>query len=236
MMDGHIYKLFDEELRELKEKILLEGSLVESAIHKAIKSLLDRDSGLARRVIEDDGLINIKDVEIDEFCLRLLALRQPAARDLRFINAVLKINYDLERMGDIAVNICERVLELNQEHQFNTDMGLPTIAGIAQEMVKDSLDAFAGEDLALALKVEKDEEAVDLLMDQIFRHLLAYMLENPSAISAATKLIFVAKSVERLADHALNIALLVVFLKEGRIVRHLKPRTVAARPADCTDK
>ena len=111
MTEGHIYKLFDEELRELKEKILFEGSLVQKAVRSAVEALQNRDSDLARRVIEDDDLINTKEVEIDEFCLKLLALRQPAAKDLRFINTAIKINYDLERMGDMAVNVCERVLE-----------------------------------------------------------------------------------------------------------------------------
>lgn len=224
MIEGHIYRLFDEELRELKEKTLYQGSLVQDAIHNAIAALLNRNSDLARKVIEDDCLINIKDVEIEEFCLKLLALRQPAARDLRFVNAVIKINYDLERMGDIAVNICERTLELNEERQFDSYVNLPRIAEIAQNMVNDSLNAFVQEDITLARKVARDEERVDLLMDQIFRELLTHMLEHPKTLSTATKLIFVAKSIERLADHALNMACLVVFIKEGRIVKHLKKK------------
>lgn len=224
MIQGHIYKLFDEELRELKDKILFEGSLVESAVQNAIVSLVNRDSDLAKKVIEGDGLINMKDVEIDEFCLKVLALRQPAAKDLRFVNTAIKINYDLERMGDIAVNICERVLELNQERQLKPYINLPGIAEITQGMVRDSLEAFVKEDITLARKVAKDEESVDQLMDQIFRELLTYMLENPKTTSTATRLIFITKSLERIADHAVNIAQLVVFLKEGRIVRHRKHR------------
>lgn len=223
MIEGHIYKLFDQELSELKEKILFQGSLVQTAVHNAVASLLNRDSDLARRVIEGDGIINVKDVEIEEFCLKLLVLRQPTARDLRFINSVIKINYDLERMGDIAVNICERALELNQEGQMKPYINLPRIADITKGMVRDSLEAFANEDITLARKVAIDEESVDQIMEQIFRELLTCMLEHPKTISTATRLIFISKSVERLADHAVNIAQLVVFIKEGRIVRHLKP-------------
>src|SRR5512136_989484 len=152
-MEGHISRVFDEELRELKESMLLEGELVQKAVRNAVTALLTRDSDLARKVIEDDDSINTKEVEIDEYCLKLLALRQPAARDLRFINTAIKINYDLERMGDIAVNICERVLELNQERQLKPYINLPRIAEITQGMVRDSLEAFVKEDITLAWKV-----------------------------------------------------------------------------------
>ncbi len=129
IMEGHIYKAFDLELKELKEKLLLEAGLVERAIQDAIKALLERTSEIATKVIEDDDSVNALEVEVDEFCLKLLALRQPAARDLRFITTAIKINYDLERIGDMAVNICERVLELNQEPQLKP-YRLPTMASI----------------------------------------------------------------------------------------------------------
>jgi phosphate transport system protein len=222
MIEGHIYKLFDEELRELKEKILYEGTLVQEAVRKAVESLMNRNSDLARKVIEDDDLINTIEVEIDEFCLRLLALRQPAARDLRFINTAIKINYDLERMGDMAVNICERVLELNQEPQLKPYIDIPKVAEITQTMVRDTLEAFVKEDLKLAWEVHKADELVDQLMEQIFRELLTYMTEDLKTITRATRLLFITKYLERLADHAVNIAELVVFLVEGKIVRHLK--------------
>jgi phosphate transport system protein len=222
MIEGHIYKLFDEELRELKEKILFEGSLVQSAVRSAIESLQNRNSELAMKVIEDDDLINTKEVEIDEFCLKLLALRQPAAKDLRFITTAIKINYDLERMGDMAVNLCERVLELNLEPQLKPYIDLPKIAEITQGMVRDSLEAFVREDITLAWKVAKDDESVDQLTEQIFRELLTYMSEDLKTISRATRLLFISKYLERLADHAVNMAELVIFLVEGRIVRHLK--------------
>jgi phosphate transport system protein len=222
MIEGHIYKLFDEELRELKEKILYEGSLVQKAVQSAIEALQNRDSDLARKVIADDDLINKKEVEIDEFCLKLEALRQPAAKDLRFINTAIKINYDLERMGDMAVNVCERVLELNLEPQLKPYIDLPKMADIAQEMVRESLEAFVREDVDLAWKVTTADEMVDQLTEQIFRELLTYMSEDLKTISRATRLLFIAKYLERLADHAVNMAELVIFLVEGKIVRHQK--------------
>ncbi|HPC67289.1 MAG TPA: phosphate signaling complex protein PhoU [Syntrophorhabdaceae bacterium] len=221
-MEGHIYKAFDVELKELKESILYEGGLVEKAIREAIKALLERNSDLAKNVIENDDIVNAKEVEIDEFCLKLLALRQPAARDLRFITTAIKINYDLERIGDMAVNICERVLELNQEPQLKPYIDLPNMAETVELMVKESLDAFVKEDVELALKVTKDDEKVDQLLDQIFRELLTYMIENPKTISRATRILFISKYLERMADHAVNIAELVIFMVEGKIIRHIK--------------
>jgi phosphate transport system protein len=222
MMEGHIYKAFDMELKELKEKLLYEGALVEKAIKDAIKALLERYSELAVKVIEDDDIINAKEVETDEFCLKLLALRQPAARDLRFITTAIKINYDLERIGDMAVNICERVLELNQEPQLKPYIDLPTMANIVQLMVKESLDAFVKEDVELAWKVTREDEKVDNLLDQIFRELLTYMMQDLRTITRATRLLFISKYLERIADHAVNIAELVIFMVEGKIIRHIK--------------
>ncbi|MCX8110465.1 MAG: phosphate signaling complex protein PhoU [Syntrophorhabdaceae bacterium] len=221
-MEGHIYKAFDMELKELKEAILYEGGLVEKAIRDAIKALLERNSDIAKKVIENDDIVNAKEVEIDEFCLKLLALRQPAARDLRFITTAIKINYDLERIGDMAVNICERVLELNEEPQLKPYIDLPNMANIVELMVKESLDAFVKGDVELALKVTRDDEKVDQLLDQIFRELLTYMIENPKTISRATRILFISKYLERMADHAVNIAELVIFMVEGKIIRHIK--------------
>ncbi|MCX7966151.1 MAG: phosphate signaling complex protein PhoU [Syntrophorhabdaceae bacterium] len=223
-MEGHIYKAFDAELKELKESLLYEGGLVENSIRGAIKALLERNSEISREVIKNDDIINAKEVEIDEFCLKLLALRQPAAKDLRFITTAIKINYDLERIGDMAVNICERVLELNQEPQLKPYIDLPRMAETVELMVKESLDAFVREDVELALKVTRDDEMVDQYLDQIFRELLTYMIENPKTISRATRILFIAKYLERIADHAVNIAELVIFMVEGKIIRHAKPR------------
>jgi phosphate transport system protein len=222
MLEGHIYKTFDLELKELKEKLLYEGGLVEKAISNAIRALLERNSDLAEKVIEDDPVINALEVEIDEFCLKLLALRQPAARDLRFITTAIKINYDLERIGDMAVNICERVQELNQEPQLKPYIDLPMMADTVQLMLKESLDAFVKEDVAMARKVTKDDQKVDQLLDQIFRELLTYMMQDMRTISRATRVLFISKYLERMADHAVNIAELVIFLVEGKIIRHSK--------------
>ncbi len=221
-MEGHIYKAFDLELKELKEKLLYEGGLVERGIRDATKALLERYSELAQKVIEDDEVINAKEVEIDEYCLKLLALRQPAARDLRFITTAIKINYDLERIGDMAVNICERVLELNEEPQLKPYIDLPTMAGTVQLMVKESLDAFVREDVELAKKVTEQDAKVDQLLEQIFRELLTYMMQDLKTISRATRLLFISKYLERMADHAVNIAELVIFMVQGKIIRHLK--------------
>jgi len=222
MLEGHIYKTFDLELKELKEKLLHEGGLVEKAINNAIKALLERNSELADKVIDDDPIVNALEVEIDEFCLKLLALRQPAARDLRFITTAIKINYDLERIGDMAVNICERVQELNQEPILKPYIDLPMMAETVQTMLKESLEAFVNEDVATARKVMKDDQMVDQLLDQIFRELLTYMMQDMKTISRATRVLFIAKYIERMADHAVNIAELVVFLVEGKIIRHIK--------------
>ncbi len=222
MLEGHIYKTFDLELKELKEKLLHEGGLVEKAISNAIRALLERNSDLAEKVIEDDPVVNALEVEIDEFCLKLLALRQPAARDLRFITTAIKINYDLERIGDMAVNICERVQELNQEPQLKPYIDLPMMADTVQMMLKESLDAFVKEDVAMARKVTREDQKVDQLLDQIFRELLTYMMQDMRTISRATRVLFISKYLERMADHAVNIAELVIFLVEGKIIRHSK--------------
>jgi len=222
-IEGHIYKAFDLELKELKDKLRSQGAFVEKAIQKAVQALVERRSEIAEKVIEDDDIVNAKEVEIDEFCLKLLALRQPAARDLRFITTAIKINYDLERIGDMAVNICERVLELNEEPQLKPYIDLPVMTDIAQNMVKEALDAFVNEDIELAMKVTRDDEKVDQLLDQIFRELLTYMIQDPKAITRAARILFIAKYLERMADHAVNTAELVLFMKEGKIIRHLKP-------------
>jgi phosphate transport system protein len=221
-VEGHIYKAFDLELKELKERLLYEGGLVERAIRDAIRSLLQRHSDLAQKVIEDDEVINGLEVEIDEFCLKLLALRQPAARDLRLITTAIKINYDLERIGDMAVNICERVLELNQEPQLKPYIDLPTMADTVQLMVKESLDAFVKEDVELARRVKEQDALVDQFLEQMLRELLTYMMQDLKTISRATRLLFISKYLERMADHAVNIAELVIFMVEGKIIRHVK--------------
>ena len=221
-MDGHIYKSFDKELNDLKENLLLVGGLVEKAINNAITALGERNSELAATVIADDDTIDNREVKIDELCLKILALRQPAARDLRFITTAIKVNYDLERIGDMAVNICERVQELNAEPQLKPYIVLPKMADTVQYMLKQSLNAFVQENPDLAWQVIKHDEKVDQLLDQIFHELLDYMVGDFNTVSRATRLLFISKYLERIADHAVNIAELVIFMVQGKIVRHLK--------------
>ena len=222
MQTEHTDKRYEEELKKLREEILYMGGLVEDQIQKSIKSLVDRDSKLAQVIIERDHEVNRLDVGIDELCIRLLALHQPAGRDLRFITTGLKITTDLERIGDMAVNICERALELNQEPQLKPYIDIPRMAQIAQRMIQQSLDAFVREDTDLALQVCKDDSEVDQLNAQIFREIVTFMIENPQTISRATKISSVSKYLERIADHATNIAEMVVFMVKGKSIRHLK--------------
>jgi phosphate transport system protein len=224
----HTDKRYEEELKKLREEILYMGGLVEDQIQKAVKTLVDRDSELARVIIERDHEVNRLDVDIDDICIKLLALHQPAGRDLRFITTGLKITTDLERIGDMAVNICERALELNQEPQLKPYIDIPRMARISQRMIRESLDAFVREDTELALKVCKDDDEVDQLNAQIFRETLTFMLENTQTISRATKIASVSKYLERIADHATNIAEMVIFMVKGKSIRHMKvlPPTV----------
>jgi phosphate transport system protein len=218
----HTDKRYDEDLKKLREDILYMGGLVEDQIQKAVGSLVDRNSELAEMIIQRDHEVNRLDVEIDDLCIRLLALHQPAARDLRFITTALKITTDLERMGDMAVNICERALELNREPQLKPYIDIPRMAQISQRMIRESLDAFVREDTDLALKVCKDDQQVDDLNSQIFRETISFMIEDPHTINRAMKIGFISKYLERIADHATNIAEMVIFLVKGKSIRHLK--------------
>jgi phosphate transport system protein len=222
MQTAHTDKKYEEDLRKLREDILYMGGLVEDQIQKAVKSLVDRDSDLANVIIERDHEVNRLDVDIDDLCIRLLALHQPAGRDLRFITTGLKITTDLERIGDMAVNICERALELNQEPQLKPYIDLPRMAQIAEGMIRESLDAFVREDTDLALKVCKDDEQVDQLNSQIFREVISFMIGDPLTINRAMKLSSISKYLERIADHATNIAEMVVFMVKGKSIRHMK--------------
>ncbi len=218
----HTDKRYEEELKKLRDEILYMGGLVEDQIQKAVKSLVDRDSELAEIIIERDHEVNRLDVDIDDLCIKLLALHQPAGRDLRFITTGLKITTDLERIGDMAVNICERALELNQEPQLKPYIDIPRMARISQRMIRESLDAFVREDTDLALKVCRDDDEVDQLNTQIFRETVTFMLENVQTISRATKISSISKYLERIADHATNIAEMVIFMVKGKSIRHMK--------------
>ena len=215
---------FDEELSDLKTKLLRMAAQAEDQIDKALTALVTRDSALAREVIERDHLVNALDVEIDEESIRLLALHQPAARDLRLVTTAMKIATELERISDLAENVCERAIELNEEPQLKPYIDIPMMGNMARMMVKQSIDAFVKDDSALARKVLTDDDYVDDLMEQIFRELLSFMIEDTRTITRAIRLSFIAKYLERMADHATNIAELVVYLVEGKIIRHTTPQ------------
>ena len=211
---------FDEELSTLKEKILLMGSKVEESIRLALKSIVDRDSRLAKKVIQSDRDINDIEIEIDEICHRLLALHQPMAGDMRFITSAMKINSDLERQGDLAVNMAERALTLNEVAPLKPFIDIPRLANITQEMVKVSLDSFVNRDPKMARQVCERDDEVDNLNDQIIRELISYMLEDRANIKRALDLILVSRYLERIADHATNVAEDVIYMVEGKDIRH----------------
>ncbi|MBA3060451.1 MAG: phosphate signaling complex protein PhoU [Nitrospirae bacterium] len=213
--------IFEKELTDLKGTVLKLGSMVEKAISDSIKSLVERNSKLAVDVIDKDPQVNALDVEIDEECIRLIALRQPRAGDLRLITTAMKITTDLERIGDFAVNISERALELNEEPQLKPYIDIPRMAEIAQGMVRDALDAFVKRDSALARDVLTRDDMVDNLNYQVFNELLFFMIQDPRNVSRAVKLTYISKYLERIADHATNIAEMVVYLVEGKIIRHM---------------
>jgi len=214
---------FDQELDDLKQKLLRMGAAVENQIQTSLRALVGRDTELAQQVIENDLRINSLDVQVDEDSIRLLALHQPTAKDLRFITTAMKISTELERMSDLAENIAERALELNEEPQLKPYIDIPRMGNWTLRMVKDSLDAFVNRDAALARKVCADDDFVDDLTQQLFRELLSFMLENPKTITRAIRLTFIGKYIERIADHATNVAELVVYLVEGKIIRHTAP-------------
>jgi phosphate transport system protein len=216
----HFSKQYDAELISIREKLLEMGGKVELMINDSLKALVERDSALADRVIAFDHEINRLEMLIDEKCLEVLALRQPAARDLRFITLALKIVTDLERIGDQCRNIGKRVKELNEEPQLKPYIDLPRMAHWAGVMVKEALDAFVKGDAELALKVCRDDSIVDELNEQIQRELLTFMIEDATTISRALKITFVSKCLERIADHATNVAEMVIFMVKGKDIRH----------------
>jgi len=220
MQREHIIRQYDLELTEIREKLLEMGGKVEVMIANAMKSLVERDSALADETITFDHHINHMEVEIDEKCLQVLARRQPAARDLRFLTLALKIVTDLERIGDQCRNIAKRAKELNEEPPLKPYIDLPRMSIAAATMVREALDAFVKGDAELALKVCKDDAFVDGLNDQIQRELLVFMMTDPSTISRAIKVNYISKCLERVADHATNVAEMVIFMVKGKDIRH----------------
>ena len=207
------------DLTELQEKLLTMASHAEAAVNHAVKALLRRDDELARRTREDDSLIDALEMEIDESAIGLLA-RQPAAFELRLITTAMKISHDLERVGDEATTISRRCLELSLEPPLRHTEKIPQLAAPALALLKEALDTFVNQDPAKARQLIPQDEAIDQLHKELHRELVAYMREQPEAIKRALSLMVVAKCLERIADHATNIAEMVVFLCEGRDIRH----------------
>jgi len=211
---------FHEQLELLEEKLLRMGGMVEEAIGKSVRALIDRDSALAREVVEGDAEIDRMELEIDEQCMELLARHQPMARDLRFIATAMKVTPDLERIADHAVNVSERAIELNEEPPLNAAVDIPWMATRAQEMVRGALDAFVHSDAEAARAVIAMDADMDRRMEQTFRVLLSHMLEAPRTISRCLRMTFVAKYFERIADQATNVCELVVYMSEARVIKH----------------
>jgi len=219
-MTKHLMSQFDADLNEIRSRLLEMGGKVEKMLTDAMTSLVERDSELATRTIDYDHEINRLEVEIDERCLEVLALRQPTARDLRFITLALKIVTDLERIGDQCRNIAKRAWELNDLPQLKPYIDLPRMAVIAAAMVTEALDAFVRGDAQAAYAVCLRDSEVDLLNDQIQRELLTFMIEDSGTVTRAIKVTAIAKCLERVADHATNVAEMVIFMVKGKDVRH----------------
>jgi phosphate transport system protein len=211
---------FDREIEHLKELLLRMGAMVEDAINESIRALLERDTNAAQRVIDSDTAIDQMELEIDQHTIELIAMMQPAAVDLRFVAAAMKITPELERVADLAVDVCERAIELNREPPLKPLLDIPRLARITQDMVRQSLDAFVRRDAVLAREVIARDDEVDLLTEQSFRELLTYMLEDSRNISRAIRLTFIGKYFERMADGATNICEMVVYLAEGKVIKH----------------
>ncbi|HWB86467.1 MAG TPA: phosphate signaling complex protein PhoU [Bryobacteraceae bacterium] len=211
---------FIEELEHLQERLLEEAGLVEAAVHSSIKSLVDRDETPARDVLRNEARINQLEIEIDESATRLLALQHPMATDLRFIRAAMKINTDLERMGDLAVNIVERALGLLQQPAVKPLIDIPQMASLVEFMVRSSIDSFVKRDADLARGVLASDDAVDDLRDAIYQELIEFMQKEPASVPSAVNLMFVARNLERIADHATNVAEDALFVIQAVDVRH----------------
>ena len=211
---------FDDELKDLRQKLLQMADTAQEMIGLAMKALVERKKELTDKVFELEDTVNHLEIEIEEEVLRLLALRQPIAGDLRLLTAILKINNDLERVGDQAVNISETVLFLLKEPPLKPLIDIPQMALLAQKMIKNSLEAFVHDDSKLAQQVCKDDDEVDRLNSQLFRELLTYMIEDPKNITRALDLILISRNLERIADHATNISEDVIFIVEGKNIKH----------------
>jgi len=211
---------FERELEDLNKQLLLMGGRAETIVLKSVEALRRLDRELANEVFNDDKIMDRMELDIDERCLRLLALQQPMAKDLRLITAALKINNDLERVGDHAVNIAGSVMRLAGKPLLKPLIDIPRMAELASDMLHEALDAFVRRDAETARRICLRDDAVDALNDQIFRELVSYMVEDPMTITRAMELILVARNLERVADLATNVAEEVVFIAEARVIKH----------------
>lgn len=218
----HLNAEFDAELRSLKQQVQAMGSLVDRHVGQAVSALVERDAERAGRVIEADRAVNQMELAIDEQCIRLLALHQPAASDLRFIAAALKMVTDLERIGDLAVNMAERVVPLCEEPPLRAVEELPGMAAAAQTMLREVLNAFVTGDPVKAEAVIAADAAIDAWMARIFQEVQSVMGRDPGAVARGLATIFFAKHIERMADHATNVGEMVVYLVRGQDVRHAR--------------
>ena len=209
-----------QELEELQQKLLAMGSLVESSIHASVLTLVERRARHAEVVWRNEEHINHSEIEVDDLATQLLALQQPMARDLRFLTATIKINTDLERMGDLAVNIVQRALALIDLPEVKPLIDIPNMARLAEEMVRKSLDAFVNRDADLARTVLLSDDSVDRLRTSVYRELIDLMQQNPPIIPQGVDLILISRHLERIADHATNVAEDTLFLVKGIDVRH----------------
>ncbi len=232
----HTDQGYEDELRRLREQLLVMGAKVELMIAESMRALAERDTALARETIEFDHQINRIEVEIDDACLRILARRQPVASDLRVITSTLKLVTDLERIGDLGVNICERVIELNDEPPLKVYTDLSAMAEIAQGMVRAALDAFVDLDAERAERVIERDASLDAFYADIFRVLITYMMEDPRNIFRATRVQSIAKYLERIGDHATNLAEMVVFIVRGKDIRHTHGKLVSHPPPPVVPK
>lgn len=224
MAKTHTDKAYETELTTLREQLLEMGGLVETAIAASVRAVVERDAALAEQVKVKDRVINRMEVAIDQACRRILALRQPAASDLRFITTALKIVTDLERMGDLAVNIAERAVDLAQTPALRPLHDLARLAELSEAQLKRALDAFVTGNAVQAEEVLRGDDHLDALYLKIFNELLGLMMEDPRSIRRATSLMFVAKHLERFGDHATNLAEMVIFMVRGTDVRHPRSR------------
>jgi phosphate transport system protein len=225
----HIYRHYEEELTELKARLLAMGGIGEERLRAAIAAIVDRDAALAEEVVRGDEPINQLHKDVDNRCFRLLALRQPMAVDLRSILAAVKINTDLERVGDLAVNIAEAGQRYLVHPPVKELVDIPQMAVIAQAMLHDALDAYVRRDVELAQRVLDKDDELDRLKDRVFRDLLGHMLASPSTVQPALDLLLISRHLERIGDHATNVAEDVIFMVSARDVRHAGPD---ARPQE----